>query len=133
VVPIRVSAEDLAVSGGVLPGAGVKPIEGSFSLDTGAGGADVVLWKTCTTSGEAEAAARDLKTVESVAFGGSRGASQGRLDEFRMGEVVVKNPIVRLKDVPPSPDSRLCGNVGSGVFERFNVIFDAPHGRLILE
>lgn len=133
VVAVSVSPEDLAVSGAVLPGVGMKPIQGTFSLDTGAGGADVVLWKTCTAGGEAEGAARDLKPVESVAFGGSRAATQGRLEAFQMGEVVIKNPIVRMKDVPPSPASRLCGNVGSGVFERFNVVFDAPHGRLILD
>jgi hypothetical protein len=133
VVPVTVSPEDLSVSGEVLPAAGVKAIQGTFSLDTGAGGADVVLWKTCTAGGGAQAAARDLVPVESVAFGGSRAATQGRLDEFRMGEVVIRNPLVRMKDVLPSPASRLCGNVGSGVFERWNVIFDAPHGRLILE
>lgn len=133
VVPVSVSPEDLAVSGGILPAAGLRPIKGLFSLDTGAGGADVVLWKTCTASGEAQAAAKDLQQVDSVAFGGSRAATHGRLEEFLMGDVVIKNPLVRMKDVLPSPASRLCGNVGSGVFERFNVIFDAPHGRLILE
>jgi hypothetical protein len=133
VLLVKVTPEDLAVSGSILPAVGMKPIEGSFSLDTGAAAADVVLWKTCTAGGEVEAAAKDLRQVDSVAFGGSRAAKQGRLEEFRMGPVVIENPLVRIKDVSPSPGSRLCGNVGSGVFERFNVIFDAPHGRLILE
>ena len=132
-IPVTVTPEDLVVSGGILPAVGVKQIQGSFSLDTGAGGADVVLWKTCTAGGEVEAAAKELKRVDSVAFGGSRAATQGRLEEFLMGQVVIKNPLVRIKDVLPGPASRLCGNVGSGVFERFNAIFDAPHGRLILE
>ena len=132
-VPLTVTPEDLAVSGAVLPAVGGKQLEGRFSLDTGAGGADVVLWKTCTAGGEAEAAAKDVKRVDSVAFGGSRAATQGRLEEFRMGPVVIRNPLVRITDVLPSPAARLCGNVGSGVFERFNVIFDAPHGRLMLE
>jgi hypothetical protein len=133
VVPVRVTPEDLAVSGGILPAEGMKRIEGSFSLDTGAGGADVVLWRTCTAGREVEAAAKDLKQVDSVAFGGSRAATQGRLEEFLMSQVVIRNPLVRITDVVPSPASRLCGNVGSGLFERFNVIFDTPRERLILE
>ncbi len=47
-----------------------------------------------------------------------------------MGELVIKNPSVRITDVLPSPASRLCGNIGSDLFERFNVIFDAPSQRI---
>jgi hypothetical protein len=135
VVPMEVTPADFVVAGNLTPAAGKKDVGGSFSLDTGAAGADVVLWKLCTESGQALAAARDVQEVQSTAFGGSRPAKQGRLDRLRVGEVEIVDPEVRFTDVNAAGNaaSRLCGNLGSKFFERFNVIFDAPHGKLILQ
>ncbi len=135
VIPLEVTESDLTVKASITPAAGRKEVEGLFSVDTGATEADVVLWKPCTSNGALAAATKDLKESHSTSFGGTRPAQSGHLAQFRLAGVVIENPSVRFTDVYASgePSSPHCGNIGSGLFERFNVIFDAPHARLILE
>ena len=135
VIPLEVTESDLTVRASIISAAGQKEVEGLFSLDTGATEADVVLWKPCTASGALAAAAKDLKASHSTSFGGTRPAQSGHLAQLRLGDLVIENPNVRFTDVYASgePSSRHCGNIGSALFERFNVIFDAPHARLVLQ
>jgi hypothetical protein len=132
-LPLTVTPDDLQVKAEVGLGAGLGKVEGDFTLDTGAAGASVVLWKPCAGP-QVESALKNGKSVESTAFGGTRAALEGTLDGLRIGDLVIPNPEVRVTDVyvTGQPSSRTCGNIGSGVFERFNVIFDVPHKRLFL-
>ena len=135
VIPMRVSAEDLLVTGSLVPAPGNRSVAGEFSLDTGAAQADLVLWKRCTADGSLQTAATGLEESSSTSFGGTRPALSGHLAAFRLQGLTIANPSVRFTDRSPSGGdiSPLCGNLGSGIFERFNVIFDAPHSRLIFQ
>jgi hypothetical protein len=130
IVSLEATNADLLVNGRVYPAIGEKPIEGRFSLDTGATEADFVLWNA---KQEVKQAAKELQQTESTSFGGSGAAVQGNLDEFRLGDVVINHPSVRFIKVIDTPSAYACGNIGSNFFQRFKVIFDAPHSRLILE
>lgn len=134
IVPINRAGDKLRVRGAITAAAGSKPIEGDFELDTGAAGVDVVLWERCAGP-DVLAAASDLHPVTSTAFGGDRKASEGHLARFTLADIVVDQPKVRITDVRVSGDapSDLCGNVGSGLFRRFNTVFDLTNSRLILQ
>jgi hypothetical protein len=130
IVSLEATAADLLVKGKIVAGSGAKEVEGKFSLDTGATEADFVLWNA---QEEVKQAAANLRLVESTSFGGSGAASQGNLEEFHLADLVIHQPSVRFINVVDHPSAYACGNIGSNLFQRFFVIFDAPHGRLILE
>ncbi len=122
------------VRGKILPAPGAPPVEGTFALDTGATGVDAVLWKPCAERSEIAAAARVTRTVESTSFGGDRKARMARLGGLVVGDARIQDAEVRLSDAYVSGDvpSSLCGNLGSGFFQRFQAVFDIPHARLWL-
>jgi hypothetical protein len=130
IVPLEATSSDLLVKGKVLPALGKKEIEGQFSLDTGATEADFVLWNA---GEEIEKATKNLQQVRSTSFGGSGAALQGTLEEFRLGDLIIPHPSVRFTKVVDHPSAYSRGNIGSNLFQRFKVIFDAPHSKLILE
>lgn len=133
-ISLRTGPGGLEMTAKIQPSTDAPPVEGAFGVDTGASGVDVVLWKPCTDRNEIAAAARTGRDVDSVAFGGERPARQGRLARLEVGGVVVIDPTARFTDVYASGDkpSALCGNLASGFFRRFNVVFDFPGNTLWL-
>ncbi len=130
VVSLEVTPSDLLVRGRILPAIGRKTVEGNFSLDTAATGGDLVLWNKGL---ELQKEATNLNPNVQTSFGGTKPTMEGTLEEFRTGDVSIPNPKVRFIEIKDNPGAYALGNIGSGFFERFKVIFDAPHGKLILE
>jgi len=67
-----------------------------------------------------------LTTIVSVGVGGTVTAGIARAHLLKLGQVDVSSPVVYLsrQRTGAFADADLAGNVGEGVFERFNVTFD---------
>src|SRR5579885_2756917 len=74
------------------------------------------------------------RTGECTSCGGDRKARMGRLGGRLVGDARIQDAEVRLSDAYVSGDvpSSLCGNLGSGFFQRFKEVFDIPNARLWL-
>ncbi len=70
-----------------------------------------------------------------VAVGGELSARVGRVPAIRLGGFVVSNPLTQFSQntsgILATPD--LAGIIGAQMLRRFRVIFDYPHGEMILE
>jgi hypothetical protein len=67
-------------------------------------------------------------------IGGPINAKLTRVRELKFGQISVANPVTRLslQQRGAFADSKIAGSVGGAILSRFEVIFDYPHGRIIL-
>lgn len=103
-------------------------------LDTGQGGALTVFGHYAGERGFL--AGRPLSEVKSGGVGGFRIAKSATLASIRLaGYEIVGVPVqIRTGDVGGAFDTqRLAGNLGTGILNRFRVVFDYANGQLWLE
>ena len=118
------------VAGTVTP-FGRPPVQTRFQIDTGAVGTNVALWKRFADDHDLMSGARDLKETDSFGFGGAMPAKEGTIERIDIGHLAVDAPQVRF--VQMGDGSVFGGNLGSSFLERFKVVFDLPHDRMIFE
>ncbi len=131
-VPVICAGRLPVVAGSITP-FGREPIPTAFQLDTGAAGVNVAFWKAFVDKHDLAAGMHDVMDVQATSFGGSHPAKTGRLQALQVGGVTVAEPFVRLNPFGYGDASVFGGNLGARFFQRFKVIFDLPHDRLILE
>jgi hypothetical protein len=76
-----------------------------------------------------------LQSGELLGLGGTSRAWIGRLDELRLGSLVLPSPTVAFSDARGGvmAGHRIAGILGGGALSRFRVIFDCARHRMILE
>ncbi len=117
--------------------AGEEPVAVTLVVDSGAGHALSIEVETV------DGLRRPARTLDDVLIGwGSNGAARGaigRVSSLELGDHRLRGVVTTFPDNSPwsrigdMQGVRLHGNLGSQVLQRFRVIFDVPHGRLILE
>jgi hypothetical protein len=110
-------------------------INGVFLVDSGA---TTAIWLTKAFSEAHPEVLSEQDTVEVpkvVAIGGELSARVGRVPAIRLGGFVVSMPLTQLSQntsgIFAAPD--ITGTIGAQMLRRFTVIFDYPHGEMILE
>ncbi len=110
-------------------------VSGVFLIDSGA---TTALWLTKAFSNAHPEFLSVQETIEVpmvVAVGGEFSARVGRVPAIRLGGFVVSNPLTQFSQntsgILATPD--LAGIIGAQMLRRFRVIFDYPHGEMILE
>lgn len=120
------------VAGSVTP-FGRDPIPARFQVDTGGASPHVMFWKGFIEKHDLSAGTRGLTEVQVTAFTGTTTQKQGRIQAIQIGKILVPEPEVGLNDFQFGDPKVFDGNLGSGFLKRFNVIFDLPRDRMILE
>jgi hypothetical protein len=123
-----------SVRAGVVAEDGTE-VSGIFLVDSGA---TTALWLTKAFSNANPEFLSVQDTIEVpnvVAVGGELSARLGRVPAIKLGGFVVSNPLTQFSQntsgILATPD--LAGIIGAQMLRRFRVIFDYPHGEMILE
>lgn len=76
-----------------------------------------------------------LQSGELVGLGGTSHAWIGRVDELRLGSLVLPSPMVAFSNARAGvmAEQSIAGILGGGALSRFRVIFDCARRRIILE
>ena len=101
-------------------------VPGRFTLDTGQGNSLTLYRPFLESTGIINKYPPKFTTVVAVGVGGTITAGVARGHLLKLGPVDVTGPVVYLSQQRAGAfaDPNLAGNVGEGVFERFNVTFD---------
>lgn len=105
----------------------------TFSIDTGSRAPLQIFTRFLDAHPALRAGVATRDGIVGYGVGGPAYAALGRPRSFVLGTLPVKAPITaygtRLAGVDAS--SRLGGNVGSQILQRFTVVFDYPHRRIV--
>lgn len=101
-------------------------VPGRFTLDTGQGNSLTLYRPFMEATGIVNKYPPKFTTIVAVGVGGTISAGVARAHLLKLGPVDVAAPVVYLSQQRAGAfaDPALAGNVGEGVFERFNVTFD---------
>ena len=112
-----------------------RAIDGVFLVDSGA---TTAIWLTKAFSEahpEVLSAQGTVEVPKVVAVGGGLRTRLGRVQAIRLGGFVVSMPLTQFSQntsgIFAAPD--ITGTIGAQMLRRFTVIFDYPHGQMILE
>jgi hypothetical protein len=110
-------------------------IPGRFTLDTGQGNSLTLYRPFLEQNGIVNKYPPKFTTIVAVGVGGSVTAGVARAHLLKLGGVDVSAPIVYLSQQRAGAfaDPTVAGNVGEGVFERFNVTFDYARRQAFFE
>lgn len=112
---------------------GGTPVPARLMVDSGGARASAMLWKSFDDQHGLLANAHNVTVVPITGFGGTTQQKIGRIQAMRVGGITIENPEVALIDYMLGNAHTYDGTLGSGFLKQFNVIFDLPHNRLILE
>jgi hypothetical protein len=101
-------------------------VPGRFTLDTGQGNSLTLYRPFLERMGIVNKYLPKFTTVVAVGIGGAITAGVARGQVLKLGPVDVGGPVIYLSQQRAGAfaDPTVAGNVGEGVFERFNVTFD---------
>lgn len=101
-------------------------VPGRFTLDTGQGNSLTLYRPFMESAGIVNKYPPKFTTVVAVGVGGTITAGVARAHMLKLGPVDVASPVVYLSEQRAGAfaDPAVAGNIGEGVFERFNVTFD---------
>jgi hypothetical protein len=110
-------------------------VPGRFTLDTGQGNSLTLYRPFLETEGIVNKYPPKFTTIVSAGVGGTVMAGVTRAHLLKLGPVEVSAPVLYLSQQRAGAfaDPELAGNVGEGVFERFNVTFDYGHRQAFFE
>lgn len=130
-IPLTIEDNTPFVRAQVILPAG-KSYEGKFMIDTGANSALNIFGGFDSAHGISKSLPKLLQTT-SVGVSGRRGASIGRINGIRLGNMMLKNPVVSLAPVRADSDDLGDGEIGAELLRRFKVIVDYSRQRIILK
>jgi hypothetical protein len=110
-------------------------VPGRFTLDTGQGNSLTLYRPFMEATGIVNKYPPKFTTIVSAGVGGSVTAGVTRAHLLKLGVVDVSAPVLYLSQQRAGAfaDPEIAGNVGEGVFERFNVTFDYGHKQAFFE
>jgi hypothetical protein len=111
---------------------GRDPIAGHFEIDTGCDG-DLCIGHEFVTANHLLEEGNAAKSDTRRGVGGGAEIRTGTLSELRVGKLVVRKPSANFfLEGSPAGEGQ-AGHIGLGVLERYKMIFDYSHQRIILE
>jgi hypothetical protein len=111
---------------------GHAPITGRFEIDTGCDG-DLCIGREFVAANHLLDNGDTSKSDSRRGVGGGAETRTGSLAELKMGRLVVKKPSANFfLEGSPAGEGQ-AGHIGLGVLERYKMIFDYSHQRIILE
>lgn len=114
-----------------LPGR--KPVQGRFVLDTGSS-ADLIFTSGFVERENAVASLERSVVSRAHGVGGMVENPVGRIARLELGPFTLEKPIgIFMGPGGHAAAEGAIGNIGGGILSRFNVIFDYPRKRMILE
>lgn len=129
VVPIS-RPEQIPVITATLDG-----VSGQFGVDTGARSALLVYGPFAADHRLAQKYHAQVEGVTGWGFGGPVRSLLARADTFEMAGANVRRPVIRLSTQKAglTTSRAMAGLIGPDILDQFNVIFDYPRHRMILE
>jgi hypothetical protein len=134
-LPITFNAAGHPVIGGEVIDGPRPPMAGRFVFDIGSS-ATLILNRPFVEQGGFLAGGRaTLPWLEGYGIGGAVDGRVGRIDAFRIGPFLLRQPVAIFSRAASGAfaGSEEQGNVGAGMLDRFRIILDYPHRRIILE
>ena len=104
--------------------------EGTLLIDLGSGSALDLWGKSIDDYPQLAANTLDRLTL---GVGGEQPIRVGRVESLQLGGLTVEQPITTFPQNPSQGRAALTGRIGQKILQRFKVILDYPHQRLILE
>jgi len=136
VLPLTVEEHYFFVSAKVGMSGRFEPVDARLLVDTGGGFVSIVLNAPFARSNGWPA--RGQKTVLDRSLGGLGGEMRllvARGSSLAVGKLLIRDPVVYVSEDTGGAlaSNEFDGVLGSQILQKFTAIFDAPHGRLILE
>jgi membrane-associated protease RseP (regulator of RpoE activity) len=118
------------VVAGVLDG-----VAGNFGVDTGARSSLLLYGPFCAQNNLQEKYGAKLEGVTGWGIGGPVRSLLARAKELQIGDVVVRDPVIRLSTQKTglTTSSAMAGLIGPDVLSQFDVTFDYARTRIIFE
>jgi hypothetical protein len=115
--------------------ASLDGIPGSFGVDTGARSSLLVYGPFCAQNNLREKYGAKLEGVTGWGIGGPVRSQLARAKELRIGDVTVRDPVIRLsaQKTGLTTSSAMAGLIGPDVLSQFDVTFDYARTRIIFE
>jgi hypothetical protein len=113
----------------------IDGIPGRFDIDTGSRSSLTILAPFAEKHGLKEKYGAKVKAVTGWGVGGPARGLIVRAGELKLGGVTVRGPVadLSLQKRGAFVDPYVAGNVGAGVLQRFNIVFDYGKQQLIFE
>jgi hypothetical protein len=114
---------------------GRSPIEGTFVLDLGSGAALMLNRPFVDAERFFQPNRATVPWIEGLSFGGGIPGSVGRIGGIKLGGFKLSNPVTIFTQASTGAfaSAEAEGNIGAAILEKFNVILDYGHNRIILE
>jgi predicted metalloprotease with PDZ domain len=130
VIVHRERPRQLPVVAGVLDG-----VAGNFGVDTGARSSLLLYGSFCQQNNLQEKYAAELEGVTGWGIGGPVRSLLARAKELQIGDVVVRDLVIRLsaQQTGRTTSSAMAGLIGPDVLSQFDVTFDYSRTRIIFE
>lgn len=115
--------------------AGRFPLEGTFVLDLGSGAALMLNRPFVDAEHFLRPKRPIVRWIEGLSFGGGIPGSVGRIEGVKLGRFLLSNPVTIFTQASTGAfaSAEAEGNIGAAILEKFNVILDYGHNRIILE
>jgi Aspartyl protease len=131
VLPISFKRDTPIIDATITP-QGHAPITGRFEIDTGCDG-DLCIGHEFVSANHLLDEGDASKSDSRRGVGGGAETRTGTLAELKMGKLVAKKPSANFfLEGSPAGDGQ-AGHIGLGVLERYKMIFDYSHQRIVLE
>ena len=134
-LPITFNSSGHPVIAAAVVGDDARPLAGRFVFDIGSGATVILNRPFVDKNGFLGAGRRTVPWLAGHALGGGVAGQVGRIKAFTIGPFTLRDPVVIFSQATAGAfagaDEQ--GNVGSGLLERFKIILDYPHKRIVLE
>ena len=112
-----------------------SPVDGTFVFDIGSGAALILNKPFVEKERFLRPGRPSVRWLEGQGFGGGIEGSVGRIKGFKLGRFLVNNPVTVFSQAGNGPfaSADFQGNIGAAILERFKIILDYNHNRIILE
>lgn len=114
---------------------GHPPLDGTFVIDLGSA-ATLMFNKPFVDEEHFLQSGRvTVPWLEGRGFGGVIAGSVGRIKGIKIGRFLIENPVAIFTQASSGPfaSADAAGNIGAGILEKFKIILDYGHNRIILE
>lgn len=134
-IPIKLNGAGHPIIDGEVTPVGSDPVKGSFVLDIGSSAA-LILYSPFVIAHHL--IGPNLKTIKAIGVGGAGGASSGRIgrvSELRIGSFKISNLTTMFSEDKEGAlaSSAVLGNIGAQILNKFRLLLDYSHDRIILE
>jgi hypothetical protein len=131
IVPLAISSRLPFVNAAIKVSV-YNSVRGMFLIDTGSVGSPI-LSASFVKANNLLNTIQPLLQGRSFAIGGQSSQAIGRIESLQIGNLTVSRPVVRLSLATSGAlvDAFQSGLIGTDILERFNIVFDYPHSKVV--